>query len=121
MLSIMHLAADCLKDWKAFDGVVGATFIDAVTSSRNEPSNHYDPRIWPSCPCDMRASSPLLRGDTSAAEFDQWLASEDDHIASRAPESTVIFSWMQRMTRPPRAAADDTHYGGRRGVRADTR
>ena len=80
--------ADCLRDWVTID-VGGVTIIDGVTATRNELSDYYDLRIWFSCPRNIRVSRMLGRGDTSAAEIEHWMPSEDHYIASHAPERTA--------------------------------
>jgi uridine kinase len=77
--------ADCLKDWVTID-IGGVTMVDGVTATRNELASYYDLRIWFSCPRDIRISRLLKRGDTSLAEIEHWLPSEDDYIASHMPE-----------------------------------
>lgn len=77
---------DRLKDWMTID-VGGVAIIDGVTATRRELSGYYDLRIWLSCPCDIRVSRLSGRGDTSAAEIERWLPSEDRYITSHDPES----------------------------------
>ncbi len=80
--------ADCLKDWMTID-VGGIVIIEGVSVTRNELSDYYDLRVWFSCPRDIRISRLLRRGDTSAAEIEHWMPSEDDYIAFRSPEGTA--------------------------------
>lgn len=77
---------DRLKDWVTIE-VGGVTIIDGITSMRRELSGHYDLRIWLSCRRGVRVSRLLRREDTSAAEIERWLPSEDHYIALHDPES----------------------------------
>ena len=77
--------ADRLKDWVAIDAG-GVTIIDGITATRDELTNYYDLRIWFTCLRNIRVSRLLGRGDTSAAEIDNWMPGEDDYIASHSPE-----------------------------------
>ena len=69
--------------------VGGVTIIDGVTATRNELSDYYDLRVWFSCPRPIRVSRLLGRGDTSLAEIEHWMPSEDQYIASHSPERTA--------------------------------
>jgi uridine kinase len=106
-----------LKDWVTID-VGGVTIIDGVTATRNELADYYDLRIWFSCPRDIRVSRLLGRGDTSEAEIEHWMPSEDQYIVSHAPESKAHLvvdsaadmaaedgrSWLATRWSPPSAA-----------------
>jgi len=80
--------ADCLKDWRTID-LGGVAIIEGVTATRNELSDYYHLRIWFSCPRDIRISRMLGRGDTSTAEIEHWMPSEDQYVASHAPKQAA--------------------------------
>ncbi|MHC4933315.1 MAG: uridine kinase family protein [Planctomycetota bacterium] len=80
--------ADRLKDWHTIE-VGGVVIVDGITAIRAELSDYYDLRIWFSCPRDVRVSRMLRRGDTSAADIEHWMPSEDRYIASHAPEKAA--------------------------------
>jgi uridine kinase len=96
----------------------GVTVIDGVTSTRSELSDHYDLRIWLSCPRQIRASRLLGRGDTPASEIERWLPSEDRYLASYDHESLAHLvvdtsadinsvdkrGWFVKRWSPPKAA-----------------
>ncbi|KAA3648770.1 MAG: uridine kinase [Chloroflexi bacterium] len=76
---------DSLKDWKSIQ-LGGVTIIDGIASTRSELSDFYDLRVWFSCPREVRNSRLLRRGDTSNAAIENWMPSEDEYIATHAPD-----------------------------------
>jgi uridine kinase len=69
--------------------VGGVVIIDGITATRRELSDYYDLRLWFACQRDVRVSRLLGRGDTSTAEIEYWMPSEERYIASHAPEKTA--------------------------------
>jgi uridine kinase len=85
-----------LYDWPAdrlVDGhtieVGGVVIIDGITATRRELADYYDLRLWFACPREVRVSRLLGRGDTSSAEIEYWMPSEERYIASHAPDETA--------------------------------
>ena len=78
---------DCLNEWVEIDST-GVTIIDGVCALRNELSEHYDLRIWVSCPLESRITRLLNRG-TSQEEIDSWLPIEERYHAVHEPEKSA--------------------------------
>ena len=79
---------DCLNEWVEIDST-GVTIIDGVSALRNELAEHYDLRIWVSCPLEIRIARLLNRGDTSQEEIDSWLLMEERYHAVHEPEKSA--------------------------------
>ena len=79
---------DCLNEWVEIEPG-GITIIDGVFSLRNELVNHYDLRIWFSCPQEIRISRLLGRGDTPQAEIDYWIPMEERYHTIHKPEKSA--------------------------------